>query len=363
MDQLQDHQDKTFSACIVMDLKEVAVGTGLVSMVDKRVVRKPLFHWLLRIQQSEVPKNDKFEKLPEGQWLPIIEGPVHWNYLDEQGELAPTTLVDSEVGKHDVLFGVKALRPFIVKAKEVDNVMQKLLLAKHFERTEHTEEQMSVYTKDLEPYFVNEEKGFAYYQIPIDEDLQRQIQATEKFSAMGDLYRAEWLWKNHPAYSKHKGQPLLTGAFIGAHNPETDKGEIYFAIYRGQVSLSDGGRLRFWDKEMEIIDTGLLVRQGKNLLFVRVPNGAVQPLDMETARPVYQFANKKDMMKFLGSADDLDLGSWHVSLQYVGGKWFSGGRSMSKRMEDKLLANITSIVDLSRHELAQAAEAEDAGSE
>ena len=85
----------------------------------------------------------------------------------------------------------------------------------------------------------------------------------------------------------------------------------------------------------------------------------VQPLDMETARPVYQFANKKDMMKFLGSADNLDLGSWHVSLQYVGGKWFSGGRSMSKRMEDKLLANITAIVDLSRHELSQTAEAGD----
>lgn len=363
MDQLQQHQDKTFSACIVMDLKEVAMGTGLVTMVDKRVVRKPLFHWLLRIQQSEVPKNEKFEKLPEGQWLPIIEGPVHWNYLDEDGELAPTTLVDSEIGQHDVLFGVKALRPFIVKAKEVESVMQKLLLAQTTVVTEDTEEKTSGVVTQLEPYFVNEEKGFAYYQIPIDEDLQRQIQATEKFSAMGDLYRAEWLWKNHPAYSAHKGQPLLTGAFIGAHNPETNKGEIYFAIYRGQVSLSDGGQLRFWDKEMEIIDTGLLVRQGKNLLFVRVPNGAVQPLDMKEARPVYQFPDKKEMMKFLKNADGLDLGSWHVSLQYVGGKWFSGARSLAKRMENKLLANIKTIVDLSRYELSQQKEETDVGSE
>lgn len=308
MDQLPGLDSITYSASLVLNRYVIAVTSGIVPPLEKTL--PPLCNLLLRVQHTDVPVHKPFvypER--EDKWLKVVEGPLHWTTMPDAEDL-------NETEKDDVFVSVRNLVAFVVGSRE----------KAHDDRVNEIDTKLRKVLNDPErtPYATEEVDGvlFEYYQIPVDETLGSTMVPTARLGQVTDLIRSDWLYRSHPAFLAKGDQPLITAAFIAGYNKETDKGEIYLAVYRGHTPIGVGGKLRFWGIDFTILQCGVLLRKQRMLTLLDYNFQDLTLMDPDKAMPIMEYPTKTGVKNFIAAAEDSPLGTWHVSLQYNGTEWY-----------------------------------------
>lgn len=336
MDQLPGLDNITYSASLVLNRYVISVTSGIVPPLEKTL--PPLCSLLLRVQHTSVPVHKPFvypER--EDKWLKVVEGPLHWTTMPDEADLSDTE-------KDDVFVSVRNLVAFVIgsrekeqgsRVNEIDTKLRKLL--NDPTRT---------------PYATEEVDGvlFEYYQVPVDETLGSVMVPTARLGQVTDLIRSDWLYHNHPVFLAKGHQPLITAAFIAGYNKETDKGEIYLAVYRGHTPVGVGGKLRFWGIDFTILDCGLLLRDKRALTLLDYNFQDLTVMDLKQAVPIMEYPTKTGVKNFIAAAEESPLGTWHVSLQYNGTEWYRDKHApeVDTALKERLLRELERFVAMEK---------------
>lgn len=336
MDQLPGLDNITYSASLVLNRHVIAVTSGIVPW--ESITQSPC-SLLLRVQHTSVPVHKPFvypER--EDKWLKMVEGPLHWTTLaDEEG------LSDQE--KDDVFLSVRNLAAFVVTS----------LMDTHEERVAEIDNKLRYILANpaREPYAKEEVDGvlFEYYQFEVsNSDLGSTMVPTARLGQVSDLIRNDWLYRTHPVFFAKGDQPLITAALIAGYNKETDKGEIYLAVYRGHIPISTGGKLQFWGIDFTILDCGLLLRKNRVLTLLDYNFQDLTVMDLKQAVPIMEYPTKTGVKNFIAAAEESPLGTWHVSLQYNGTEWYRDKHApeVDPALKERLLRELERFVAMEK---------------
>ncbi|EBX4834746.1 hypothetical protein DSA75_19045 [Salmonella enterica subsp. enterica serovar Typhimurium] len=204
-----------------------------------------------------------------------------------------------------------------------------------------------------EPYAKEEVDGvlFEYYQFEVSNgDLGSTMVPTARLGQVSDLIRNDWLYRTHPVFFAKGDQPLITAALIAGYNKETDKGEIYLAVYRGHIPISTGGKLQFWGIDFTILDCGLLLRDKRALTLLDYNFQDLTVMDLKQAVPIMEYPTKTGVKNFIAAAEESPLGTWHVSLQYNGTEWYRDKHApeVDPALKERLLRELERFVAMEK---------------